>query len=108
MWDSIFNDWAIDCFIEECHLGPAGSQGNNAIRYRISFLQNDLLLRGVVATWGFVISEIFARSVDIFGADRDDTYIGRFERYLVLVMVLNVQNTTVMKAVVDCVVSTLW
>ena len=109
MWDSTFNGWVVDCFIEEGRLRPAGSQGDNAFYYLCSFLPNGLLLRDVlVATWGFVMSEIFSRSVDVFGADRDDVPVGCFERYLVLVMVLNVWNATVIKLVIDCVVSALW
>ena len=49
----------------------------------------------VIATWGLVMAKIFARSVDIFRADRDAVAGGFCESYFVLVMVVHVQNAAV-------------
>ena len=47
----------------------------------------------------------FLGSVDIFGTNRDMISVGCCEGYLVLMMVLNVRNATVIVVIVDCEIS---
>ena len=53
------------------------------------------------------MADIFARSVDIFRADRDGVAGGCCESYFVLVMVVHVWNAAVMKEEIYCAISAL-